>query len=107
RLTNHLRNAVRGYCHLPHAQHIIKAETALTGKRAETIYRALLKFVHLLKANSDAEKAAIRNQIGKCFFPPIPIVRADGYWALANDCATPAAEKGLDKLIVAMPATGY
>lgn len=95
RVTNHLRNAVRGLAHWQHAKYIIDDETA---------YRGLLKLWHI-RGEDDAKDELYENLIGKVFFPEIPLVRVNDAWMKPD--FTPVSDKVIDGLVAQLPAVKY
>lgn len=110
---NHLRTAVKNMCHWQHAQCTIRYLTGWGGKHAEHLYRMLLRYwhtgrIHLnLKHLKPGVKEAYDTLIDRCFYPKIPIVRADGYWAHPSDMTTPYSDKGIAKIVSTLPAVCY
>jgi hypothetical protein len=121
---NYLRQAVKGYCHVEHARHIIAQETEQTGDMAKIGYRALLKLWHLHKPpipqaetpqqevervfaqHAEAPREAIDERIDRVFWSS-PIVRTKAgevhQWVHSNNLLTPAKQTGLDKILQSLP----
>jgi hypothetical protein len=104
---NHLRQAVNSFCHWAHAKYIIKYHTGLPEREAEMLYSLLLRLRHVKSDDKVEIQEAVESRIDRCFFPKIPIVRADGYWAHPDDLSTPYTDKGVGKMISALPAVHY
>src|SRR5262249_48652404 len=72
---NPLREAVHGWCHWAHAKYVVETETHLTGPRAERLYRALIKAVHLRKLpEKDPRREEKLKLIDNNFLPQIPML---------------------------------
>jgi hypothetical protein len=85
---SHIRAAVKNFAHWGHAGYIIRAHTGLDEKYARLLYRALLRTYHGDRGITPQAQQGYDRLADKCFFPPVPLVRADGYWALPKDLTT-------------------
>lgn len=88
-----LRSAAVHFCHWEHAQHLMVADTGLSGQLAECCFRGLLKLIH----------GPHDPRVAEVFRRGRGLVRMDGYWA-TDDLARAHSRDGLTERLARLPA---